>query len=51
MKTWQRILIWVLLLVVAAIIVPGVDPIGPTLLAIILIAAFELTRARLFRPR
>jgi Sec-independent protein secretion pathway component TatC len=51
MKTWQRILIWGLLVLIAAVIVPGVDPFGPILLAIVLIAAFELTRARLFRTR
>jgi Sec-independent protein secretion pathway component TatC len=51
MKTWQTILVWALLIVLAATILPGVDPIKPTVLAIVLIVAFELVRRRFLTRR
>jgi Sec-independent protein secretion pathway component TatC len=42
LKTWQRLLIWLGLLVVAALVLPGVDPLTPILLGVLLIAGFEL---------
>jgi len=50
-KTWQRIVVWALLAVFAAAIVPGVDPFKPTLLAIVLIVAFEVARRRFLSQR
>jgi Sec-independent protein secretion pathway component TatC len=47
MKRWHRALVWLLLLIVAAIIVPGVDPYTPLLLGVVLIATFELSQRRL----
>jgi Sec-independent protein secretion pathway component TatC len=49
MKWWQRLLIWLVLITVAALVWPGVDPYMPLVLGALLIVAFELAGRPLIR--
>jgi len=51
MTAWRRALVWLLILVVVALILPGVDPYAPLLLGALLIVAFEIAHRRHWKRR